>query len=60
MIWGPFRPPRPVNLGGEIVFIRSRASAATDPEEETGSRAREPNWAPKLGEKSSAFVHGAR
>lgn len=42
------------------MLILSRASAAANPEKGTGWRAREPNWAPKLEEKSSAFVHGAR
>lgn len=41
------------------MLIPNRASAATNPEAGTGSRARKPNWASTLGEKSSAFVSGA-
>lgn len=59
-ILGPLRPRRRQNLKGEIMLIWSRPSAATDPEAGTGSRAREPNWASTLGEKSSAFVSGVR
>lgn len=58
--WARAGPPRRLNPGGEIVLIRSRASAATDPPEGTGERAWEPSWAPQRGEKSPAFVHGAR